>query len=227
MEPQPPLNHKAVVTKIGASEINKKNYQWIQVDETIFHPKGGGQLSDQGKINGIDVSYIHKEILDKNRLDQFSILHCFEEKQLLPFRVGDRVNLEVNPQVRSLYSRMHTAGHLLAEVVHMAFSGLEPFQGNHDPENGYVRFKFVGDLEACKEEFLKTIQPELNRWIAHDCAIQITELSSGLRGIQWDRFVMACGGTHVNHLIEIGSVEAFDLSINAKDKNVTVKYRLS
>lgn len=42
MEQSDLLKHKAVVTKIGAGEINKKKYRWIQLNETIFHPKRGG-----------------------------------------------------------------------------------------------------------------------------------------------------------------------------------------
>ena len=47
------LEHEALVTKVGSSEINKMKYHWIQLNETIFHPKGGGQLADEGTINGI------------------------------------------------------------------------------------------------------------------------------------------------------------------------------
>lgn len=55
MENQSLFRHRAIVTKVGAGTLNKKAYKWVELNETIFHPKGGGQLSDEGTINGIKV----------------------------------------------------------------------------------------------------------------------------------------------------------------------------
>src|ERR1700738_417584 len=125
------LRHKAVIKKIGFSEVNKKKYHWVQLNETIFHPKGGGQPSDEGTIDGIKVIYVHKEILDKTRLDQFEIIHCFDENQELNFRDGQEVELIVDAATRKLHARLHTAGHLVAEAVNKNFPDLKGYQGNH------------------------------------------------------------------------------------------------
>src|SRR2546427_817610 len=102
--------HQALITKMGFSEINKKNYQWVQLDETIFHPKGGGQPSDEGTINGIKVSYLYKEIPDKAHLECFEIFHCFDQEEELDFKEGDKVELVIDKAKRKLYSALHTAG---------------------------------------------------------------------------------------------------------------------
>lgn len=227
MEPYAPLKHRARVTKIGVSEIGKKTYRWIQLNETIFHPKGGGQPSDEGTLGGIKVTHIHKLPLDKNRLDLFEILHCFEEHQLLPFKEGDEVELIVDPVKRELHSRMHTGGHLLAEVVRIIFPELEPYHGNHDPNDGYVKFKILKEFTHGKAEIFLKVQPELDSWVKKDLPISVVQLSSGMRAIKFCHHIMSCGGTHVNHLHEIGKIEIKDVSINKKENVVTIKYGLN
>ena len=226
MEKQDLLNHKAMVTKIGISEFNKKKYKWIQLDETIFHPKGGGQLSDEGTINDLRVVYVHKMSLDKNRLDQFEIFHCFDEAEELKVQEGDEVNLIVDSDKRTLYSRMHTAGHMLAETVKEVFPELEGFHGNHDPKDGYVKFKMLSDFTSEKEEMIVGTQLKLLSNLDQDLLVSVTSLPSGIRAIQIGDRSMACGGTHVKRLSEIGPVEITDASINKKEKTVTIKYRL-
>jgi alanyl-tRNA synthetase len=224
---QPNLfRHRAVVTKIGEGEINKKRYKWIQLNETIFHPKGGGQPSDEGTINGIQVACIHKELLDKTRVDQFSILHCFEEGREFPFQLGDEVELVVDEAKRRLYSRMHTAGHVLAEAVEEVFPELQGYQGNHDPKEGYVKFRMLQESPLSKEEIMSKVQPQLQSKLQADLPVSIVRHSSGMRAIQIGKQAMPCGGTHVSHLKEIGDVQITDISINKKDKTVTVKYHL-
>jgi alanyl-tRNA synthetase len=226
MEQSNLLKHKAIVTQVSVGEINKKKYQWIQLNETIFHPKGGGQPSDEGTINGIKVAYVHKVSLNKDRLDFFEILHCFEENQVLTFQEGDEVELIVDAATRKIHSKMHTAGHVLAEVVKMVFSELEPYHGNHDPKDGYVKFKMLKEVAYDKEDIKQKTQPELDKWIQKDLPIVVTQLASGMRAIKFCDHVMTCGGTHVNHLKEIGRVSVTDVSINKKEKIVTIKYCL-
>lgn len=218
---------QAIVTKVDKGELNKKPYQWIQLNQTIFHPKGGGQLSDEGKINEIDVTYVHKELFDKNQRDQFQILHCFDAAQDLSFKVGDTVDLVVNQHQRKMYSRLHTAGHVLADVVQLAFPGLKAFHGNHDPQNAYVRFMIGEYHNTCeKQEIIDQVQPKLMEHIEKNSPVVVVKLPSGMRAIQIGDSSMPCGGTHVSCLQQIGCIEAFDVSINKKEATMTIKYRL-
>lgn len=226
MDKQDLFRHTATVLKIGSSELNKKKYKWIQLNETIFHPKGGGQLSDEGTINGVKVIHVHKLSLDKDRLDRFEILHCFDETQELQFKEGDEVTLCVDGQTRNLYSKMHTAGHVLAETGKEVFPELEGFHGNHDPKDGFVKFKMLSEISFDKEEILRKVQPKLQSNLNRDLLVSVTKLPSGIRAIQIGNHAMPCGGTHVRSLKEIGMVETTDASINKKEKTVTIKYRL-
>lgn len=221
------IEYKSIITKVGVSEVNKKRYQWIQLNETIFHPKGGGQPSDEGTINGIQVVYVHKEIFDKSRLDQFEILHCFDENQPLNFKEGDEVVLKVDFLKRKLHSRLHTAGHLVAEAVRKNFPELEGYQGNHYPNDSYVKFRMLDPAQIYeKEEIKNKTSVEIQSWVKNDLPISDHMLETGIRSIKITQDWAACGGTHLTSLREIGSIEISDVSINKKDQSVTVKYRI-
>lgn len=219
--------HVAVITKVGAGEINKKNYKWVQLNETIFHPKGGGQPSDEGMINGVKVAYVYKEFFDKNHLDKFEIYHCFEVDQLFNFKVGDEVELLIDTSIRLLHSRLHTAGHVLAEAVNMCFPELEGYQGNHYPSNSYVKFKILAPMSVeNKEDIKQKVQEKFNYWIGQNIEVADLLEPSGIRIVKVFENWSPCGGTHVKSLKEIGPMEISDLSINKKEGTVTIKYCL-
>ncbi|HEV8052843.1 MAG TPA: hypothetical protein VGP47_10145 [Parachlamydiaceae bacterium] len=219
--------HIAVITKIGVGEINKKNYNWIELEETIFHPKGGGQPSDEGMIDGIKVAYVHKEIFDKNRLDKFEIYHCFEADQSFNFKVGDEVELLIDTSIRLLHSRLHTAGHVLAEAVNKCFPELEGYQGNHYPNNSYVKFKMHDLMPVESKEGIKQkAEAEFNSWIDQNLEVADLLEPSGIRMVKIFKNWSPCGGTHIKSLKEIGRMEISDISINKKENTVTIKYCL-
>lgn len=220
------FEYKAIITKVGTSEINKKKYYWIQLNETIFHPKGGGQPFDEGTIDGIRVAYVHKEVLDKSRMDQFEILHCFDEHLQLNFKEGDEVELKVDALKRKLHSKLHTAGHIVAEAVRKNFPELEGYHGNHYPNDCYVKFKMLEPTKNYeKEEIKQKALAQIQLWIENDLPIS-SNTATGTRSIKITQDWAACGGTHVDSLKDIGSVEISDVSINKKEGIVTVKYNV-
>lgn len=221
------VQHKAIVTKFGSSELNKKFYNWIQLSETIFHPKGGGQPSDEGFIGEAKIAYVHKDFADKNRLDQFEIYHCFEVDQPFHFKIGDEVDLIVDASVRSLHARLHTAGHVLAEAINKCLPELEAYQGNHYPNNSYVKFKIRDSLQTEDKELIKQkAETEFNNWIHQDLKVTDILEPSGIRNVKVFQNWSPCGGTHVKSLKEIGRMEISDLSINKKEGTITIKYAL-
>lgn len=214
------LSLEATVTEVSHGFINDKNYWCIKLDQTIFHPKGGGQLADHGTIDSIPVSYVHKELPDKNRLDQFSVLHCFEEKP--SFQKGDLVHLQVDEKTRLLHARLHTAGHLVAEATHSLFPSLTAIQGNHYPQDSYVRFKGV---DAISSHDAKKIEETICEWIEQDLTVLHQILPNGLHAVKITDAFAPCGGTHVGSLKEVGLIEITAISVNTKEGKVTVKYQ--
>lgn len=220
--------HRALVTKTGEGEINKRPYRWIQLNETIFHPKGGGQPSDEGLINGSKVACVHKDFPDKNRKDQFEIYHCFEPNVPFLFTPGDEVELEIDGTVRLLHSQLHTAGHVLADAVNQCFPELLAYQGNHYHDNSYVKFKMNGQLATeNKEEIKQKAEAVMSSWIKQNIKVDSVLEPSGLRLVKVYNEWSPCGGTHVKELKEIGHLEISDISINKKESTVTIKYQIS
>lgn len=227
MEQNDLLSHKASVTKMGFGEINKKRYQWCQLNETIFHPKGGGQPSDEGTVAGIPVVYVHKELFDKSRLDQFQILHCFEENQTLPFTEKSLVELSVDASKRMLHSQLHTGGHLVAEAVQTQFPSLQAYQGNHYPADAYVKFKMTSSsIDYEKEEIRSKAQEQIVLWVNEDRPVVSQMLPSGMRAVKITQELAPCGGTHVTSTKAVHTLQIIDVSINKKDGTITVKYRV-
>ena len=146
---------------------------------------------------------------------------------MLPFKEGDEVALFIDAVQRAISSRMHTAGHVIADTVKMIFPELEAYHGNHDPKDGYVKFKMrAPEIIYEKQDIIDKVQPAIAIQIAQDLPVSIVTLASSMRAIQIGEGVpMTCGGTHVKSLREIGPVEIHDISINKKESILTVKYR--
>ena len=210
------------VIEKGQREIKKANYFWIKCAQTIFHPQGGGQPSDRGSINGINVDFVNKLVLDKMTND-FEVEHCFA--QPVPFEVGQTVEMRVDAQARKLHARMHTAGHLLAHVVEKAFKELKALGGNHFPGDGYLKFKgaTLPDEATVLEKVNQALaDPKIRELPAH-----IVE-DGGVRKLKIGDFEpVGCGGTHLESLQELGDMKVGPVKVNKKEATVTVKYSVS
>ncbi len=220
------FRHVANVTEAGVGEFKKRLVHWVRLNETIFHPQGGGQPADQGTIGKINVIHVNKDRSEK--IDEFGITHYLDldGDKPAPFQAGDEVELEVNPQVRHLHARLHSGGHLLSDVVNKVTNGaLTGFMGNHSPNDTYVKFKMVEGAEVDLEELKKQAQEISKGMIEAQIPVAVTKDSNGMRAIQIGEFApVACGGTHIDNLAKLIQLEVKAASVNKKDKTATVKY---
>lgn len=79
----------------------------VVLDQTAFNPRGGGLVSDTGRLNGMKVIEATKE--------GDSIYHMLETPAEL--RVGDRVHGVIDWDRRYRIMKMHTTAHVLSAVV--------------------------------------------------------------------------------------------------------------
>jgi Ser-tRNA(Ala) deacylase AlaX len=170
----------------------------IILDQTIFHPRGGGQPADEGHINDIMVC----NVINNND----TILHVVSPEHLSFFSIGAQVNLNVNKQTRHYHARLHTAGHLLAAVVEKIYPSLHAETGNHIP--GQTRVVFTGTNFPEKiDEFIQKIDAALKKAIQDNNAIKMHKEDNGKRFITIENYnTTPCGGTHIEYLSELGEV---------------------
>lgn len=180
----------------------------IQLSNTPFHPQGGGQPSDVGKINDVDVLHV---VMQNDQ-----IIHYSNHATTLGLAQA-RVDLNR----RRYHSRLHSAGHLIGHVM-QAF-GWEPTKAQHWPEECKVQFV---KQDHSEDQDLETLELLCNQYISSQLVRLTQQNADGYREVSFgDLPAFPCGGTHVQNLSEIGTLEITSYKLK-KDK-LTVSYRVS
>jgi Ser-tRNA(Ala) deacylase AlaX len=186
----------------------------VELNETIFHPQGGGQPSDVGTIQNIPV---------------IKVTDCGEDNGIQhelasapDFKVGDKVSLLVEQEPRLLFTRLHSAGHLLAHIAENKFPSLKNPRGHHFPGEARVVFDYT-DLPS-KEEVSKSLLEALKNAIHENTPVISSWSPESGRTITMDGSTAPCGGTHVSSLGEIGKVEF--RKVEAKKGTLKLSYNV-
>ncbi len=135
--------------------------------------------------------------------------------------------------------RVHTAGHIIHDVLMQTTDNLVPLRGDH----GSKPFLEYRPAIIFPAEFSKMLETEVNQIIKDGREVRTRETTLGelkkiaryipanlpankpLRIIQIEGFpAMPDGGTQVRNLSEIGQIEI--VSINTKEDKTILSYRL-
>ncbi len=195
----------------------------VELDQTLFYPKGGGVSFDTGVLGGAKVVETTK--------DADRILHTLEAQP--SFQTGQTLNGKVDWDRRHRLMRMHTAGHLLSALFYSRANCR--ITGNQiDVDRSRMDF----DLEAFDRSQIEKFVEEGNRLISNDApvkayfldreeALKLPEMvklaeaappaDDKLRIVEIagiDR--QADGGLHVAHLKEIGKIQLLKLENKGK-----------
>lgn len=224
----------------------EQNYVII-TEETIFHPQGGGQPSDTGRMTGSAGAKFNVVSAKMDTVNDGQVLHFGQFDGESRFLRGDSVEAEIDVEKRLLYSRLHTAGHVLgAAVRHLLekeIEGFDELKASHFPDSAACEFK--GLIEG---KWKDPIQERLDRYIAakmpveidwwdvddfkaHDLERLIPDQSIVAPGEKFrvvnivGAEVYPCGGTHVDTTDLCGTVTAKKIS---RSKGVSrVSYNVS
>ncbi len=196
---------------------DEKKYWYIVLDKTIFHPKGGGQPSDRGVLEGNGF----KLEVKKAMLAGPVIVHWGKMVDGKP--EPGLVKARIDWQWRYLMMRRHSAGHLLdhclAQVARSQVETLDSWLG--DP--CYVAYKG----EPIQPGELAEVEKVENQAIAQGAPVSAHELTTEelrrdhsvstnigrLPSLQRVRMVtiqgcrpIPCGGTHLRNISEVNRV---------------------
>jgi len=185
------------------------------LDQTAFHPRGGGLLGDTGTLGAV-------KVLDTVKGAEDSVVHVLESAS--PLEVGSQIHGVIDWERRHRIMRMHTAAHLLSAIFHKETGAL--ITGNQiEPEKSRIDFS-LDDFDREKmlvycnqaNEAVAKNPPVKTYFMKREEALKIpgiTKLASvmppevkDLRIVEIEGYdLQADGGVHVKALGEIGKIE--------------------
>lgn len=228
----------------------------VVTTETIFHPQGGGQPTDVGTISStddtikFDVTSARQDAIAKD----FTVLHLgrYSTTSTREFQTSDAVQQTLDMDKRTLYSRLHTAGHVLGLAVRHYLESLNlasniiDAKASHFPDMANVEFigsidgKHKAGIQAKVNEYVSACLPiEICQWNAEELKdpknrVYMPENSAGEFGMEEGgslrcvsvvgKGAYPCGGTHVQHTGLCGKIMVYKIT---RSKGVTrVSYSL-
>jgi alanyl-tRNA synthetase len=185
----------------------------VRLDQTYFHPQGGGQKGDRGLIGSVAV-------LDTKHAEESEVDHFVGSLDGLA--VGQSIAIQIDASSRRINAVNHSAGHLIAAVTDAAFPEIKAVQGHHWPGEARVEFEgaVTDDVIARVAGFL---QPALDKAIAEQWKVSVLGDPFVNRSIQFGAAEdVPCGGTHVAHLGQIKNIAI--KSVKKKGDRLRITY---
>ncbi len=174
----------------------------IELDATLFHPQGGGQPADKGWIGDEPVMNVFNE--------GDTVWHSVA----LPVEPG-MLAIQVEPQLRAMHTRWHSAGHLIGYAGEM--HGWQPVKAHHWPGEGRITFVGSGALPDTS-----MLEEQIREWVAANLPRKI-EFIDGKRQVRFGELsAYGCGGTHTPTTGEIGLITLTNIKI--KKGQLVVSY---
>ncbi len=210
----------ANVTGIEQQEDGRAD---VQLDQTCFYPRGGGQDWDTGSITSVDGSSATFDV-DEVRLSEDGIVHHLGTYVAGKFEINDAVTCTVDKTRRDINTRLHSAGH----VVDLAVDALKlrwvPAKGAHYPHMSFVEYEGEANpdqLEELRQKLEQTVTDFIAKGSKNEIRyMPVSEMHTVCRHVPANipahkparvviyngDFGVPCGGTHVADIHDIGQV---------------------
>ena len=208
--------------KVAAAEQTEEERTDIQLDQTCFYPRGGGQDWDTGTIKSVDGSAVFA--VQEVRLDENGVVHhigAFQSGELKP---DEEVACAVDTERRTINTRLHSAGHVVDLVVDRLKLPLVPGRGGHYPHMSFVEYE--GEVAPEETENIRQQSEQIANEVIEQGGqneirfMSVSEMHTICRHVPSniptnkparvviynDDFGVPCGGTHVADLHDIGKI---------------------
>ncbi len=211
---------KILAIQVDGSDVEavvSKSELIVVLDSTSFYAEGGGQVGDEGVIRSGTAEI---RVSDCRKLPNGAYMH-FGTLVYGAIKVGDTLDVEVDPEARYAAAANHSATHLL-------HAALKKVLGDHVQQKGSLvsptRFRFdfshdapvsvaqIAEIEALVNAEVFAQHPVTEKVMAIDDAKAAgaealfgEKYGAEVRTITMSDFSFElCGGTHVSNTSEIG-----------------------
>ena len=192
--------------------LDKENNS-IELENTTFYGKGGGQPGDTGKLFTKKGNLEVVETLKK----EGALLHKVSTVNNL--QIGELVKGKIDWENRYRYMKMHTALHLLCAVVSMGVTGgqigILKSRLDFNANTGSINKKEIQEsldqiLKKNNEvscEWIDSKELEKKPYLVKTMSVKPPNIDDKIRLIKIGNIdLQPCGGTHVKNTSEIGSI---------------------
>ena len=209
--------------------------KYVVLDRTAFYPESGGQPSDTGKLireeDGTEFEVVY---VGKFNGDISHEIAPAGETETSGLKAGDRVRGVIDWDRRYTHMRMHTATHVMANVIEKEAGaqitgnqlGLDQSRVDFSLE-AFDRDKFA-EYEKIANEIISRNHPVnlylVSRREAEEKLLRLTTLAKGfseeiteVRLVEIEGVTIeACGGTHLKNTGEIKGIKIEKLQNKGK-----------
>jgi len=139
----------------------------VVLDQSPFHPGGGGQLADRGRL-----AWASGEVaITGFELAGARVWHLLAE----PVEVSGAVHASVEPEFRALQTELHTGTHVLNALVFQRFQGAL-VTGAQMGDDATARMDF--DLPDVDNDRLRALEVEINDVIRQDLPLHFSYVAA-------------------------------------------------
>ncbi|MDR6679830.1 alanyl-tRNA editing protein [Pseudomonas oryzihabitans] len=183
----------------------------VVVSPTIFFAESGGQESDRGTINRIEVS-------QASIVDDRIVYRLTADPD---FAVGDLVNVQIDWPRRYALMRLHFAAEIVLELFYKKFPALEKIGAHIGQSKARIDFVFEGNVS----QYLPGIQQDVEQLVTANLPIEsrFTDAERLRRCWCIEGFSQVpCGGTHLRSTGEVGRIRLKRNNIGARKERVEI-----
>lgn len=252
------VENGSIILKIDELSDDDNKYasctHYCILDQTIFHPQGGGQPSDIGTIECENKTSFIVNFVKMNESGIIFHYGSFNNNNdsndnntnttnlFIPSN-GDVVKVIVNEEKRRIHARLHSIGHALdACLLRLGLDHLfVATKGYHFLDGPYVEYRVGKDfdrsildslpdqlnekLQELIEEKIETEIKTMNKIDAGTlCKCDTSTYPDEVRVLIVASFPCPCGGTHVTNTSEFGDVKV--TKCKKKKDLVKISYQL-